>query len=296
MPTQSLDIGVIGLGLMGSVLLRRLLDAGFAVSAHDIDPTKCAAALLEGAKPAEPADMAAHCDQIVLALFDTEQVEQMVEGPLAAAGRELLVICTSTCDPDRIAALAARIAPRGIRFLEAPVSGTSAQVRAGQGVALLGGDARLVADAGLVLNALFATCHHVGEIGAGGRAKLAVNLVLGLNRLALAEGLVLAERMGLAPTAFLPVLQQSAAYSQVMVTKGPKMVSGEFSPQGKVFQSLKDFTLILNLAGRLGQTLPAASLNAEILQACVAAGEAELDNAVVIAELRRRGGVASICA
>jgi 3-hydroxyisobutyrate dehydrogenase-like beta-hydroxyacid dehydrogenase len=289
MPTQSQSIGLIGLGLMGSVILRRLCDAGFSVMAHDIDATKTETAISQGATLATPEAMAATCGQIVLALFDTAQVEAMVEDPLSSANRPLVVICTSTCDPDRIADLAARMAPRGLRFLEAPVSGTSEQVRRGQGVALLGGDTALIDEAAPVLDALFATRHHVGACGDGGRAKLAVNLVLGLNRLALAEGLVLAERMGLSPATFLPVLRQSAAYSQVMDTKGPKMVSGDFAPQGKASQSLKDFSLILDLAARLGQSLPAASLNHDILSACVAAGEQELDNAVVIAELRRRG-------
>ncbi len=284
MPTCPLRIGVIGLGLMGSVLVRRLLDAGFAVQAHDIDPAKCGAAVAMGAVAAKPAQMAHDCDPIVLALFDTDQVEATVAA-LASFGRALTVICTSTCDPDRIAVLAAGCTP--LRFLEAPVSGTSDQVRRGQGVALLGGDAALVADAAPVLDALFASRHLVGGSGDGGRAKLAVNLVLGLNRLALAEGLVLAERLGLDPAGFLPVLRASAAYSQVMDTKGPKMVTGDFTPQGKIIQSAKDFALILELADRVGQSLPAARLNLSILAGCIEAGEGESDNAAVVAELRR---------
>lgn len=290
MQTRPISVGVIGLGLMGSVLLHRLCAAGFQVLAHDIDPAKSQAARDCGAELATPDAMGARCDQIVLALFDTAQVESVVEGPLAASNRAFVVICTSTCDPDRIADLARRVARGGIRFLEAPVSGTSEQVRRGEGVVLLGGDIEVVDEAASVLGALFATRHHLGGCGDAGRAKLAVNLVLGLNRLALAEGLVLAERMGLSPEAFLPVLRQSAAYSQVMETKGPKMVSGDFAPQGKASQSLKDFALILDLAARLGQVLPAARLNHEILANCVACGEAGLDNSVVISELRRRGG------
>eukprot|EP01037_Dinobryon_pediforme_P004333 gene4333-4382_t len=253
MPNQPRSIGVIGLGLMGGVLLRRLLDAGFPVAAHDIDPARCREASAQGATLRAPEAMARECDQVVLALFDTARVEAVVEGQLRPSGRRLAVICTSTCDPDRIAALAARVAPAGIDFLEAPVSGTSDQVRNGTGVALLGGDTALIERAAPVLKALFATCHAIGGPGDGGRAKLAVNLVLGLNRLALAEGLVLAERMGLAAERFLPVLKASAAYSQVMDTKGPKMARGDFSPQGRIAQSQKDFALILELAARLGQ-------------------------------------------
>lgn len=155
----------------------------------------------------------------------------------AAAGK--IVICTSTCDPDRLAALGARVAKQ-LRFLEAPVSGTSAQVRQGDGVGLIGGDASIAQAAAPILDTLFPRRFHIGKIGDGGRAKLAVNLILGLNRLALAEGLVFAERLGLDENAFLHVARLSAAASQVMDTKGPKMVARDFAPEGRVRQTLKD--------------------------------------------------------
>src|SRR5690606_8456029 len=129
---------------------------------------------------------------------------------------------------------------RGLRFLDLPVSGTSEQVRQGDGVGLIGGDPAIAKEIEPVLRALFARTFHVGRIGDGGRDKLAVNLILGLIRLALAEGLVFAERLGLDPAAFLAVARGSAAYSQVMDTKGPKMVRGDFTPEGRARQSLKD--------------------------------------------------------
>ncbi|HEX2257023.1 MAG TPA: NAD-binding protein, partial [Afifellaceae bacterium] len=92
----------------------------------------------------------------------------------------------------------------------------------------------------------------MGAPGAGGRTKLAVNLILGLNRAALAEGLVFAERLGLSPARFLEVARRSAAYSQVMDIKGGKMIAGDFTPQGRIAQSLKDFTLILESAAAAG--------------------------------------------
>jgi 3-hydroxyisobutyrate dehydrogenase-like beta-hydroxyacid dehydrogenase len=140
-----------------------------------------------------------------------------------------------------------------------------------------------------VLDALFARRFHVGRIGDGGRAKLAVNLILGLNRLALAEGLVFAERIGLDPTTFLDVARGSASYSQVMETKGPKMVHGDFSPEGRVKQTLKDVRLMLDQAATARQKLPMLEVHADMLEACVRAGESDLDNSAVIREVRRRG-------
>jgi 3-hydroxyisobutyrate dehydrogenase-like beta-hydroxyacid dehydrogenase len=223
----------------------------------------------------------------VLAVFNTEQVEDVVERALLPAAAGKIVLCTATCDPDRIAALGTRVAGR-LRFLETPVSGTSEQVRQGDGVALSGGDPAIAADAAGVLDALFPRRFHIGKIGDGGRAKLAINLILGLNRLALAEGLVFAGRLGLDPDAFLRVARASAAASQVMDTKGPKMLSGDFAPEGRVRQTFKDTQLMLDQARKVGQKLPLLEIHADVLAACMRHGEADADNAIVIEEIRRR--------
>ena len=284
---NSTPIGLIGLGLMGEVYAHRLVAAGFVVIGCDIDAGKSVRLAEIGARAASLADIARDCEPIVLAVFNTEQVEEVVERALLPAASGKIVICTSTCDPDRIAALGARVAAR-LRLLEVPVSGTSAQVRDGDGVGLIGGDARIAAAAAPALDALFPKRFHIGKLGDGGRAKLAVNLILGLNRLALAEGLVFASRLGLDPAAFLDVARASAAASQVMDTKGPKMVAGNFVPEGRVRQTLKDTELMLDQARKAGQRLPLLEIHADVLHACLRHGEGEQDNSIVIEEIRRR--------
>jgi 3-hydroxyisobutyrate dehydrogenase-like beta-hydroxyacid dehydrogenase len=286
--TSQSTIGLVGFGLMGEVYAGRLVAAGFSVTAYDVDPAKAELMAQIGVRAATLADIARDCDPIVLAVFSTDQVEDVVENALLPTATGKIVICTSTCDPDRIAALGARVA-RQLRFLEVPVSGTSAQVRAGDGLGLVGGDAQTAEEAAPVLDALFPRRFQIGKIGDGGRAKLAINLILGLHRLALAEGLVFASRLGLDPAAFLKVARASAAESQVMGTKGPKMVAGDFAPEGRVRQTLKDVHLMLDQATKLGQQLPLLTINAEVLQACVDHGEGERDNSIVIEEIRRRG-------
>ncbi len=285
--TISAPVGLVGLGLMGEVYARRLAAAGFAVVGFDTDAAKHARLAEIGGRAGSLAEIARDCDPIVLAVFNTDQVEDVIERALVPAASGKIVICTSTCDPDRIAALGARVA-NCLRFLEVPVSGTSEQVRRGDGVGLIGGDARLAQAAAPVLDALFPKRYHIGGIGDGGRAKLAVNLILGLNRLALAEGLVFASRLGLDPAAFLNVARASAAASQVMDTKGPKMVAGNFVPEGRVRQTLKDTQLMLDQARKAGQKLPLLEIHAEVLQACLRHGEGEQDNSIVIEEIRRR--------
>jgi len=295
MTGQSGPVGLIGTGLMGTACAKRLLAAGFGVLGYDVDAGKLKSLAAQGGRAADSvAAIARECSQVVLAVFNTDQVEDAIEGPRGLlAGRPaeagpVTVMCVSTCDPDRIAALAARLPGERLRFVEAPVSGTSDQTARGEALGLVGGDPAAVEAARGVLEAICPRWRHIGPAGSGGRAKLAINLILGVNRAALSEGLVFAERMGLNPAAFLAVARESAAYSQIMDVKGRKMVEGDFAPHGKITQTLKDFSLMLEQAARLGQQLPLAQTYADLIKGCVAHGEGELDNSIVIQEIRRR--------
>ncbi|MBX3666737.1 MAG: NAD(P)-dependent oxidoreductase, partial [Burkholderiales bacterium] len=134
-------VGIIGCGLMGSACAARLKAAGITVTGYDIDPAKAAA--LGGAPASSIADIARGCRTVVLAVFDTGQVENAIDALLAALPAEappLTAVCVSTCDPDRIAALAARLPTERLRFVEMPVSGTSDQTARGDALGLVGGD------------------------------------------------------------------------------------------------------------------------------------------------------------
>ena len=288
-------VGVIGAGLMGTACTKRLRQAGFEVVVHDVDSAKLAALARVGARAAASvAEVAQACESIVICVFSTEQVEQVLEGAdgIAEAGGRAgrTVICTSTCDPDRLAVLAARVEPRGVRFLEVPISGTSRQVADGEGVGLIGGSRTVMEAAAPVLDAICPRRFYLGATGNGSRAKLAVNLILGLNRAALAEGLTFAARLGLDPVEFLEVARGSAAQSQVMDVKGPLMARREYAnPQSRVDQSLKDFKLMLAQARAAGQELPFATVYAQLLEECMRRGEGEWDNAAILEAIRRRG-------
>lgn len=290
-------VGVIGAGLMGTACAKRLREAGFEVLGYDIDAGKLKPLEALGGRGAgSVSEIARACDRVVLAVFNTDQVEDAIEGPQGLlAGRPaeappVTAVCVSTCDPERIATLAARLPAGRVRFIEAPVSGTSEQVARGDALGLVGGDPAAVDTARDVIGAICPRWHTIGPAGSGGRAKLAINLILGINRAALAEGLVFAERMGLDTAAFLEVARKSAAYSQIMDIKGSKMLTGDFTPQGYVTQSLKDFSLMLDQARRVKQRLPLGEIYKGLMDGCVAAGEGELDNSAVIKEIRRRTG------
>lgn len=292
---MAIPVGVIGMGLMGTACARRLLGAGHAVLGFDIDAAKVLAFAAHGCQTAPSvAAISEVCRKVVLCVFNTEQVEQTLEGPgglLATLPRDaapLVTVCTSTCDPDRIAALVGRLPAGRVLFVEAPVSGTSDQMARGEALGLIGGDPAAAEEARDVLDAICPRRHHLGAAGNGGRAKLAINLILGVTRAALAEGLVFAERLGLDSAAFLAVARDSAAYSQVMDVKGGKMVKRDWKPHGKITQTLKDFLLMQEQAASHGQELPLGRTYIDLVQGCVAAGEGEWDNAAVMEEIRRR--------
>jgi putative dehydrogenase len=290
-------VGVIGAGLMGTAVTQRLVGAGFEVLAYDVDAGKREAIARSGAKPQTTAAVVmAACEMNVICVFDTDQVEEVIAG--AGGGVEAIAqggtgarvfVVTSTCDPDRLSVLAQRVEPDGARLLEMPISGTSRQVAQGQGVGLIGGDPTVVDRALPVLEAICTRRHYLGAVGNGSRAKLAVNLILGLNRAALAEGLVFATRLGLDPAAFLEVAKGSAAYSQVMDVKGGLMAHREYlEPQSRIDQSLKDFKLMLEQARAHGQELPFASVYARLLEDCVSKSEGSWDNAAILEAIARR--------
>jgi len=291
-PAGRHSVGLAGIGLMGSAVAHRLLGAGFDVLGYDVDPAKVAELVRLGGRAAtDVGALARDTDVVVLCVFDTQQTEDVVENHLAPAltgGRRLTVLATSTCDPDRIEALAGRVADHGIRLVDAPVSGSSKKVQEGGGVSLVGGDPAAIASAAQVLEAIFPERYLVGRVGNGGRAKLAINLIAGLNRLVVAEGLVFAERMGLEPKEFLEIAKKAASYSSAMEEKGRKMVVADFAPLGRARQTLKDVKLMLEQGERLGQQLPLATLAADVLESCVRHGEGDLDNSVIINEIRRR--------
>ena len=289
---QATPVGVIGIGLMGMACAKRMRAAGLELLGYDVDSKKIKAFVKLGGKAAQSvAEIAQSCHKIVLAVFNTEQVEQTIDALVAAVpgGAEpRIALCVSTCDPDRISKLFARTPANKVRYVEAPVSGTSGQTEQGDALGLIGGDPAAAEEARDVLDAICPRRHHLGAAGNGGRAKLAINLILGVNRAALAEGLVFAQKLGLDPGVFLKVARESAAQSQVKDIKGPKMVSGDYTPHGFITQTRKDFLLMLEQAKERGQGLPLAETYVSIVNGCVAAGEGDLDNSVVIEEIRRR--------
>ncbi|MCP4609986.1 MAG: NAD(P)-dependent oxidoreductase [Planctomycetes bacterium] len=285
-------IGIVGLGLVGEAIAERLLAEHCDVVGFDIEPAKCKHLKQLGGKAVDnPAQVAEQTGRIILSLPNTEVVLKVVEGPdgiLEAKTSPRYIIDTTTGDPDETASLAQRLKEKDIYFLDTPFSGSSQQVRNKEITFMVGGDKTSYEKCMDIFQMLAAKIFYLGASGNGSQAKLASNLILGLNRLALAEGLVFAGKLGLDPKAFLELLKVTPAYSAAMDVKGKKMLDGDFSTQARLRQHHKDVSIILKYSEKLGQKLPLSSVHLDVLSKAIEAGDGDLDNSAIIREIERR--------
>ena len=285
------SIGLIGIGLVGTALAESLIAAGYDVAGFDIVPDKRRhLAAMGGTAAASAREAAEGRRAVILSLMTSQIVREVVTGDggvLEADAPPPFIIDTTTGDPDMTATLASELAARGIAYLDATISGSSSEIRRREGVAMVGGDQRAFDACRDIFQALAEQFFHVGPAGNGAKCKLAVNLVLGLNRVALAEGLLFGQALGLDPDALFDAFCRTFAYSRVMDVKGPKMLRGDFAPGGRLAQHKKDVDTILAYAERLGLALPLSVAHRQLLADAIAAGDGDLDNAAVIRQLRR---------
>jgi len=276
-------VGVIGLGLMGSALSERLIAAGYSVVGYDIDGSRCEALEKIGGRAVSgAAEVASLCHRVILSLPTTDVVENVLRQMDAELRSGQIILDTTTGDPERTAALGAPLAERGVGYLDATLSGSSVQARSGEIIVMAGGRRDAFDACEDIFRCFARRWFHVGDWGSGSRMKLVSNLVLGLNRAALAEALVFAKAIGLDAATTLAILTESAAYSRVMDTKGQKMIGGDFTPQAKLSQHLKDVRLILAAAASAGIDLPLSVEHRKLLEAAESAGYGDADNSAII--------------
>lgn len=276
-------IGLIGVGLLGTALAEQMLGGGFSVLGFDPNPTQLdRLELSHGRRAANASEVAANCQTIVLCLPDSRVVAAVLEEIAGALRAGTLLIDATTGDPEQTTALAERLRGRGVGYVDATLAGSSEQVRQGAATVTIGGEISDVQSAEPVLATWSPRRFHVGPAGSGARLKLVVNLVLGLNRAVLAEGLALARACGIDVAMALEVLKATPAYSTAMDTKGPKMVASEFSPQAKLSQHAKDVGLIRALASNHGQITPLSDVHAQMLARAIELGWGDADNSAVI--------------
>ncbi|MBX3427032.1 MAG: NAD(P)-dependent oxidoreductase [Pirellulales bacterium] len=277
------SVAMIGLGLLGTALAERLLGAGFEVVVYNRTREKAEPLVARGARWSDRP--LAECSRAVVCLYRTEHVVELLAQMETDLRRGQAIIDTTTGEPNETAALGARLAEQGISYLETPIAASSEQTRRGEALAILGGERSAIDANADLLDAIAPRRFHVGPWGAAARMKLVNNLILGLNRVALAEGLLLAEGAGLDPSAALEVLKNSNSRSAVMDVKGRKMVERDFAVEARLAQHRKDVDLILAEGRRAGLDLPVSSLHRELLVAGEEQGLSDADNSAIIAAI-----------
>ena len=286
-----MDVGVIGLGLVGHAIAGQLLAADHRVHGYDISEAARERATSAGIHVLEDAAGVARAAQILfLCLMTSEDRRALLWGAqdLASALRPgCLLLDIATARPADILTDAARLAEQQVRLVDVSLSGSSAVIGRGEALALVGDRE---ADAGYRdLLACFTKAQYFFDApGEGNRAKLVVNMVFGLNRLVLAEALGVAAKAGFNLNTMLDVLKAGETYSVCMDTKGLKMIDGAYEPPvARLAQHAKDVDLILELARETGARAPVSELHAQLLRELVEAGHGGLDNAAIFKAFRK---------
>ena len=263
------NIAVIGLGLMGTPIASLLMKAGFQVRGFDIIQKQVSSLVRLGLKPARSAKEAViGADLIILSLPNWKAVQDAVEGKdgiLSAARKGQIIMDTSTSPPWESKALGRRLATKGVEWMDAPISGSSAQARVGNMVFMVGGKKAVFEKIKPVLERIGKKTVYAGKSGDGATMKLVINHTLYLNQAAAIEGLVLGLKAGLDPDILLEVITSGAASSDLLLARGKDMLKGNFSPKGPVVLANKDLALSLETARQLGVVLPLGALYQQLL-------------------------------
>lgn len=280
-------VGLIGLGLMGLPMGRNFLKAGFPLTVWNRTRSKTEPFKKDGAKVANsPREVAAESDVLFTIVSDPPALEQVLwgqQGALAGLRKGSTLIDSSTVSP----ALARRVSKacdeRGADFLDAPVTGGTWGAEKGELVFMVGGKKEVLARVEPVLQAVGKRFFLLGPNGSGQTVKLAMNLILALEVQALAEGLELVTRAGVAGERLIEVLQSSMGRAPVLDVKAPVILKRDFTPSFPLRLMLKDIGLAMELAKENGVHLPAGAAAHEAYSAVKAAAKTDVDYAAIAA-------------
>ena len=277
-------VGIIGVGLLGGALGQRLAKQGWEVFGHDP-----AVMVVDGLTICSTAvEVAERCDTILLSLPTSSVAAGVIDALGQAVTARHSFLDTTTGEPSEMEALGQALAKRDAAYLEANVAGSSELAKRGEAALFLGGLSETIDHCQPLLASLAAKRFHVGPVGAASRFKLVHNLILGLNRAALAEGLAFAEMLGFDAADAVEILRDTPATSGALVAKGGKMANADYEPpQARLAQHLKDVRLIRQLADAAGANTPLSAVHQSLLERAEALGLGDADNAAVIEALRR---------
>jgi 3-hydroxyisobutyrate dehydrogenase-like beta-hydroxyacid dehydrogenase len=279
-------VGFVGIGLMGSQMSRKILEAGYPLTVWNRKKEKAGALLSAGAKWADsPKGVAQVCDVVITIVTDSAASEEVIcgrNGVLEGAHPGLVLIDMGSIASEMSRSIGERARAKGIPLLDAPVTGNPKVASEGKLGIMVGGPKETFEACLPLFEKMGVKIIHVGENGKGTTLKLINNLIMGVAIEAVAEALVLAAKAGIDPQKVLEITSVGGARTGAMETRGPRMIKHDFSPHFSVNNMHKDLSGALKLAEEVGASLPATSISREMLRAAKSQGKGDMDSCVVM--------------
>jgi 3-hydroxyisobutyrate dehydrogenase-like beta-hydroxyacid dehydrogenase len=289
------ELGYVGLGVMGSSVVRRLLDAGHTVTVWNRSPEKANRLLDAGAHWADTPRAVAERSEVVFTMVTNTTAVKAVTGGdngiLAGLAPGKIYVDMSTASPANTRALAREVEAVGAQMLDAPVSGTSITVDQGKASLMVGGDANAFARTKPVLEAIGPRVLHMGGNGSAVTMKIAINLSLAVQMLAFSEGVLLAEKTGISREAAVEAMLASVIASPMVAYRGPLVLGHPDEVWFDCHMMQKDLNLALELGRELEVPLPTTAVTNEFLTAANGMGIGDKDFAVMFDVLAAMSGV-----
>ncbi len=284
--SSNLTIGYIGLGLMGKSIARNILKAGFPLVVHNRSQGAVTELVAEGALAATtPAEVAAQVDIIFTNLPDTPDVLQVAlgsKGIIETAPPGQVFVDNSTIKPSAARQLSIALGEKGVQCLDAPVSGGDIGALNATLTIMVGGPVEALEKVMPVFQAIGKTVTHVGDSGAGQIAKAANQIMVAAQMVAMGELLIFAQKAGADPHKVVEAIRGGAAQCWTLDVKPPRLFAGNRNPGFKARMQAKDLAIILETAREYGIPLPSAAVDAQLFNAMLEMGMAELDNSAVL--------------
>ncbi len=288
-------LGFIGLGIMGRPMAKNLLKAGFSLTVFNRSKGPVEELVKEGAFSAgSPKDVAMNSEVVITMLPDSPEVEEVIlgkNGVILGARPGSVVIDMSSINPLVTKKVAGELKKNGVAMLDAPVSGGETGAIQGSLAIMTGGDERVFRDCLPIFEALGGNIIRVGEIGAGGFAKLVNQIIVALNIAAVGEAFSLGVKAGLEPQTLYQAIRGGLAGSSVLDAKSPMMMRRNFKPGFKIKLHLKDLNNALSTAKELDLPLPLTSIVQQILISLIAEGRGDQDHSAIATFFEKMGRV-----
>lgn len=280
-----MKIGFIGLGIMGKPMVRNLLKAGHELVVFDVVKENVDISVKDGARAAASSKaVAEECDTIITMLPNSPHVKTVVmgeNGVLEGAKAGTILIDMSSIAPLASQEIEKACAAKGVKMIDAPVSGGEPKAIDGSLSIMVGGDKAVFEKVKDILLKMGASAVYCGSIGAGNTTKLANQVVVAANIAAVAEAFTLAKKAGVDPQLVFEAIKGGLAGSTVMNAKGPMMIEGNFKPGFKIDLHIKDLNNALDTGHGVGSPLPLTAMIMEMMQTLHADGNGQDDHSAL---------------